>query len=408
MGWMWAYNIPMSFLLSPNQKPVTLQLRRDLVRNIKRGHAWVYPEALRGLPQAKPGAQAILLDNRGGREIGRGYFDPDGAIALRVCTTQRGAALTDNWAQGRIQRAIDLRQALFDENTTGYRLLNGEGDGLPGLVCDRYGEAAVLKLDGEAARRFWDAVGIAELLAETLGLKIVYERFRGRDKERGRALFGPEPSEPAYFLEHGVSFAADLVRGQKTGFFLDMRENRRRMQVFAAGKTVLNVFGYTGGFSVYAGLGGAKFVTTVDTAQPALDAADVNWRLNDLPPDKHTTVCADAFEFLESAKQEWDVVILDPPSFAPSKDSLPQALKAYQKMVAAGALVTADNGILAVGSCSSHVSMEDFTTICQEGISQARGRATILSIHTQPPDHPAPLAMPEFRYLKFVIMRVNK
>lgn len=398
----------MPFLINSNQKPVTLQLRRDLVRNIKRGHAWVYPEALRAMPKAKPGAQAVLLDNRGGREIGRGYYDPDGAIALRMCTTQRGEALTDGWVEGRIRRAINLRQALFDENTTGYRLLNGEGDGLPGLVCDRYGEAAVLKLDGEAARGFYDMAGIAEWLAETLGLKIVYQRFRGRDKERGRALVGSEPNAPVQFLEHGVSFTADLVRGQKTGFFLDMRENRRRMQAFAAGRTVLNVFGYTGGFSVYAGLGGAKFVTTVDTAQPALDAADVNWALNDLLPEQHNAVCADAFEFLESAKQEWDVVILDPPSFAPSKDSLPQALKAYQKMVAAGAKVTADNGILAVGSCSSHVSMEDFMRVIQEGISQARMQATILSVDTQPPDHPAPLAMPEFRYLKFVIMRVRK
>lgn len=398
----------MPFLTNPNQKPVTLQLRRDLVRNIKRGHAWVYPEALRAMPQTKPGAQAILLDNKGGREIGRGYYDPNGAIALRVCTTQREEALTDAWAQARIQRAIDLRQTLFDENTTAYRLINGEGDGLPGLVCDRYGEAAVLKLDGPAPRGFYDVAGIAEWLADTLGLKIVYQRFQGRDKERGRALVGPEPTEPIRFLEHGVSFSADIVRGQKTGFFLDMRENRRRMGKFAQGKSVLNVFGYTGGFSVYAGLAGAELVTTVDLARPALEAAKENWALNDLPAEKHNTIDADAFDYLEKAKEKWNVVILDPPSFAPSKESLPQALKAYQKLVAAGAAVTADQGILAVGSCSSHVSMPDFITVCQEGISQARMQATILSVHTQPPDHPAPLAMPEFRYLKFVIMRVNK
>lgn len=404
------YNNAMSLLRVSNQTPIQLQLRRDLVRSVKRGHCWIYADALRALPQTQPGVCAILLDNRGGREIGRGYYDPRGKIALRVCTTRRGEALTDSWAARRMQRALSLRQALFDGDTTAYRLFNGEGDGLPGLVCDRYADAAVLKLDGEAARKFWHVPGIAQWLVDTLGLSLVYERLRGHHTPRGRVLFGPAPETPVQFLEHGIRFTADLVHGQKTGFFLDQRENRLRVQNFVSGKQVLNIFGYTGGFSVYAGIGGAANVTTVDTAQPALDAAAIHWTLNNLQVERHTAVCADAFDFLSASKRDrkfWDTVILDPPSFAPSKKALPKALNAYKNLIAAGASVTITDGILAVSSCSSHVSLDDFMVACQDGIAKARVQATTLGVYSQPADHPVPLAMPEFRYLKFIIMRVN-
>jgi 23S rRNA (cytosine1962-C5)-methyltransferase len=401
----------MSLLRNPNQKPVKLQLRRDLVRSVKRGHAWIYADALRATPQSDQGVAAILLDNKGGREIGRGYYDPQGVIAMRVCTTHRGSALDDSWAIRRVRRAISLRKGLFDgSETTAYRLFNGEGDGLPGMVCDRYADAAVLQFDGEPPRRFWDVSGIAQWLADELGLNLVFERYRDQGTPGGRSLYGLESPAPVAFLEHGMRFTADLVHGQKTGFYLDQRQNRKRVQKFVRGKRVLNVFGYTGGFSVYAGVGGAAHVTTVDTAQPALKAAKEHWGMNDLPDSGHTTECADAFEFLRTAREEgqvWDTVILDPPSFAPSKQAVPKALKAYQRMVAGGAAVTVEDGILAVSSCSSHVSQGDFLHACQEGIGQARRKATTLGIYSQPPDHPVPLAMPEFRYLKFVIMRVQ-
>jgi 23S rRNA (cytosine1962-C5)-methyltransferase len=400
----------MPLLRVAEQTPIQLQLRRDLVRSVKRGHAWIYADALRSVPPAQPGAPAILLDNRGGREIGRGYYDPQGGITLRVCTTLRGEALTDAWAAERMQRAISLRQSLFTDETTAYRLFNGEGDGLPGLVCDRYADAAMLELDGQAAQGFWYAAGIARWLADRLGLKLVYERLRGGQTKRGRVLYGPVPEAALSFLEHGLRFTADLVHGQKTGFFLDQRENRRRMQAYTAGKTVLNVYGYTGGFSVYAGVAGAVHVTTVDRARPALEAAELHWQLNNLSDERHTTVCTDAFEFLSTAQENdknWGVVILDPPSFAPSQQAVPKALKAYKNLVAVGAAVSASGGILAISSCSSHVSLADFMQACQEGLSKARRRATTLGIHTQPADHPAPMAMPEFRYLKFVILRLD-
>ena len=294
----------MPLIRIPDRKSIRLQLRRDLVRSIKRGHPWVYADALRECPPAPPGIRAVLLDNRGGREIGRGFYDPQGSIALRVCTTQREERLTDSWAAERMQRAITLRQGQFNPDTTAYRLFNGEGDGLPGLVCDRYADAAVLQLDGEAAGNFWHAPGIAQWLGEKLGLSLVVERLPGKQPRHAQVLLGSKPGKPVQFLEHGLQFSADLFHGQKTGFYLDQRENRQRMRAYAAGKRVLNVFGYTGGFSVYAGMAGAVHVTTVDSAQPALDAADNHWTLNDLPPDKHNTVRADAFEFLSAAQQK--------------------------------------------------------------------------------------------------------
>ena len=396
----------MNFIQNATTTSVKLQLRRDLVRTIKRGHAWVYADALRHTPDAPPGTPAILLDNRGGREIARGFYDPHGPIALRICTTQRGETLDDAWAEKRMQRALALRRILFDANTTGYRLFNGEGDGLPGLVCDVYGDCAVLSLDGKGPESFWDVTNICQWLVAQLEPGCVYAQSR---QGEGRILAGKLPQSAISFLENGMYFTADIVKGQKTGFFLDQRDNRVRIRKISKGKRVLNVFGYTGGFSVAAGLGDAQHITTVDIAEPALAVAKEHWHMNGLTGEKHEIVVADAFEFLESAakqNQKWDLVILDPPSFAPSEQAVPGAISAYQKLVAAGARVTKAGGILAAASCSSHVDINAFLAACEEGISQARRVAQTLGIFGQPADHPAPLVMPEFRYLKFVLMQM--
>jgi 23S rRNA (cytosine1962-C5)-methyltransferase len=228
--------------------------------------------------------------------------------------------------------------------------------------------------------------------------------------EGGRALVGVAPTEPVTFLENGVWFTADVLRGQKTGFFLDQRENRARVRQLSAGRRVLNLFGYTGGFSVYAGLGGAEHVTTVDLASPAVEAAEAHWLLNGLPHRGHEGVVADAFDYLEHAARgglHWDLVIADPPAFAPNQAAVPNALAAYRRLIAASAAATAPGGWLCAASCSSHVSLPEFLEACEGGIGQARRRATVFGIQGQPFDHPTPLAMPEFRYLKFVAMRVD-
>ena len=402
--------------LDSGKPPLKLRLARNLTRAVKRGHPWVFADALRSLPAAPAGAQAVLLDNKKGREIARGFYDPRSALDFRVCRVEQGQALDELWAKAQMRRALKLRRSLFDEQTTGFRLFNGEGDGLPGLVCDVYGDAAVIRLDGEGANGFWDAQGVAEWTADALSLRCVLQRMERRRQGKRqsaaleRVLVGVAPYKPVPFVENGVRFKVDISRGQKTGFFLDQRDNRQLIKTFAAGKRVLNVFGYTGGFSVYAGLGGAKHVTTVDLAKPAIKMANFHWQLNKLPPAGHKAVTADAFEFLAASlgkKRTWDLVILDPPSFAPSKDTVVKGVSAYKNLAAAGVKVTAPDGMLALASCSSHIGLEMFLNACEEGISLGRRRGTILGIYGQPADHPSPLPLPEFRYLKFVLLKIT-
>ncbi len=390
----------MELLRGGNSRPVPLALARNLVRDLKRGHPWVYRDALKELPAAPAGFPAVL--SHGKRSVvSRGFYDPQSPLAFRSCAVD-GEELDETWARGRLERAAGLRLRLFGTGgeTTAYRVLNGEGDGVPGLVLDRYGDYAVLQFDGAGPEGFWNAEGIAEWAAGNLGVKHVLQKYR---KEPARALVGELPEHDAAFSENGVSFSADLVKGQKTGFFLDQRENRKRIGELSGGRTLLNLFGYTGGFSVYAGLAGASEVTTVDIAKPAIAAAERNWSLNGLAPETHHGVAADAFEFLKE-KRTWDIVVVDPPSFAPSKDKVPQARAAYIKLLEAAAGACAPGGLLAASSCSSHISSEMFLEICVQAVSQARRRATVHGVHGQPLDHPFPLACPELRYLKFILL----
>lgn len=406
----------MRLILPEPSSTITLRLARDLVRVLKRGNPWVFREALRLCPDAPPGTPAILLDNKRGRPVARGFYDPTSALAFRACNINDvDGPLDDAWAADRLHAAWQLRKRMFVDDaagharTTAFRLFNGEGDGLPGLVVDMYESIAVLKLDGPGPSRFWSAEGVGQWLGTEVGVRSIIERPRERGSD-ARTLLGTPPHGPISFLENGIAFTADVLHGQKTGFFLDQRDNRQLIHRFAAGQTVLNLFGYTGGFSVYSGCGGARHVTTVDLAPLAIEAAQNHWRLNDLTTDHHEAIVADAFDFLADARrrrQRWDLVISDPPSFAPSKASLDKALPTYQKLAADCAAVTSPHGMLALASCSSHVDLPTFLGVVEEGISVARRRATVLALHSQPPDHPTPLALPEFRYLKFALLFVE-
>ncbi|WP_397570113.1 class I SAM-dependent rRNA methyltransferase [Schlesneria sp. T3-172] len=397
-------------LIEVSSTPVVLRLNRDLVRLIKRGNPWVYADALRELPRAPAGTPAVLLDNRKGQAVARGFYDPRCPVALRICETDPELKLDDRWAERRLRGALDLRRGFScDGPTNGFRLLNGEGDSVPGVVADVYSDTAVVKLDGEGPAGFWKIDELAEWLAREQNLPRIYERQKERGAA-GRPLVGTTPAEPVSFREHGLEFTADVVRGQKTGFFLDQRDNRQLIRAWSRDATVLNVFSYTGGFSIAAGAGGATQVTSVDVAPAAIEAANTHWRLNGFPADQHTGVAADAFEFLAQAsseKRRWQLVVLDPPSFAPNRESVPKAKSAYQNVIEAGARVTARQGLLAVASCSSHIDLPMFLECCEEGISRARRRGTVINVGGQPTDHPTPLALPEFRYLKFVLLRLD-
>lgn len=383
-------------------------MTRDLRRELRRGHPWVFSDALK-IPSGVEAGEIVTLVGKDGRPIGRGYIDPEGPLALRMCTLDPKQRVDATWARARLEAAIALRDQLFanvHSQTTGYRLVNGEGDGLPGLVVDRYDRVLVVKTDGPVAERFWDVAAVAAFLHERLGAS-VYGRVRARGGAEGRPLVGPAPDGPVRFLEHGVPFTADVVHGQKTGFFFDQRENRLRVGQLARGRRVLNAFGYTGGFSVHAGVNGAAHVTTLDIATPAIAAAEANWVGAGLDATKHRGVTADAFELLESTNDRWDLIVLDPPAFAPSKKALPQALAAYQRLVAAGCRVADPGALLVVASCSAHVRAPELQTAIEEGIAAAKRRGTLLHQASQPPDHPWPLACPELSYLKAFFLRLD-
>ncbi|MBM4077526.1 MAG: class I SAM-dependent rRNA methyltransferase, partial [Planctomycetes bacterium] len=248
-------------IVRSSDSPVVLRLNRDLVRTIKRGHSWVFADALRDLPKATRGSPAVLLDNRKGVPIANGFYDSNSVLAFRVCDPDGQTKLDDRWAVSRLDRALTLRQSLFDETTTGYRYVNGEGDQMPGLVIDLYGPSAVIKLDGDGPSGFWNSEGIAEWIADKLKLEIVYERYKQKSAG-GRFLVGSS-TEVVEFQENSIQWTADIIHGQKTGFFLDQRDNRRWIRQIAENKNVLNLFSYTGGFSVASGIGRATDVTSV-------------------------------------------------------------------------------------------------------------------------------------------------
>ncbi len=383
-------------------------LRKPLERSLRAGHPWIYADAL-DVPRSLKTGAVVDVATRDGRVVARGLYDAHSPIAVRVYTLDARVAIDRELVRARVASALRARSGAVDpDETDAFRWLNGEGDFLPGVVVDVYASVAVLRLDGEAVRVLRDEVVAAVADAgRPIGVTHVYERARG---EKGEALLGGPPPSPVEIRELGVRYAVDVVHGQKTGFFLDQRENRAALRPYARGVEVVNLFGYTGGFSVHAALGGATRVTTVDSAAAALEGARINFQLNGLDPADHDFAAEDAFEWLARAqaqKKKFGLVVVDPPSFAPSERALPKALKAYRDLNALALAIVAPGGVLAAASCSSHVTMEAFAGALSEAADAARRPLRILEMRGQPADHPSLPAFPEGRYLKFVLARVE-
>jgi 23S rRNA (cytosine1962-C5)-methyltransferase len=383
-------------------------LKKPLERSIRSGHPWIYADAL-SAPRGLPTGTVVDVVDRQGRPLARGLFDAGSPIAVRVATLALDEEVDAALVARRLEAALAARRGAFDPSEVdAFRWCNGEGDFLPGVVVDVYARVAVVRFDGEAVHVLRDAVADAvAALGRPLGVEHVFERSRGG---AGQPLHGGPPPRPVEIREHGARFAVDVVRGQKTGFFLDQRENRRALRTYARGLRVANLFGYTGGFSVQAALGGATRVATVDSAAGAIADAEGNFALNGLDPAAHEFACQDAFAWLEAVRASgarWDVCVTDPPSFAPSQRALPQALAAYRELNARALGVVAAGGLLAAASCSSHVDLPAFLRALTEAGGEARRRLRVLEVRGQPADHPTPPAFAEGRYLKSVLLRVD-
>lgn len=394
-----------------NLPPSAVGLTASASASVRRGHPWVFREGVARAPGGLASGDVVPIVDEAGLHLGLGLWDASSPIAARVYEHDPAAALDVASIVRRFERALVLRDALFPEGsgTTAFRLCNGEGDRIPGLVVDRYGEVAVVRLDGALLEPWLER--LADPLAAALsrrGVRSVAVRSPAEDGgSKLRRLRGDEAPDRVVVTEAGARMEVDLARGQKTGAFLDQRDNRVRVRALSAGRPrMLNLFSYAGGFSVAAALGGAERVTSVDVAAAAHATAQRSFRANGLDPAAHAFVTADVFAYLEQARargERFDLVVSDPPSFAPSERALPRALAAYRKLHAAVAGVLAPGAILCASSCSSHVDANDFLATLDDAVL-GRDDLRVRALYGSPEDHPSLPAWPEGRYLKFVVL----
>ncbi|NGO39707.1 class I SAM-dependent rRNA methyltransferase [Limisphaera ngatamarikiensis] len=402
---------------SPTGRPVHIRLKPAAADAVRTGHPWVFDQSIQKQDRpGQPGELAALYD-RNNRFLAIGLYDPHSPLRVRILHRGTPVPLDESWWRQHLRRALTRREPLFDPQTTGYRLVHGESDGWPGLVLDRYAEVLVLKLYTVAwlprlqalCRWITDLLQPRSLVLRlSRNLQSTAPQFGGPTD--GSLLHGTPIEPPVPFLESGLRFTADVLRGQKTGFFLDQRENRRRVETLAQGRHVLNLFSFSGGFSVYAARGGARSVTDLDLSPHALDAARRHFDLNrgqyPDPECPHRTVQADAFEWLETAPPEsFDLVILDPPALARKAAERAGALRAYRHLVLRSVRLLRPDGILVAASCTAHVRTDEFFDLVRQTLRSTGRPWRELATTTVPPDHPA--TFPEAEYLKCIYVQVG-
>ncbi len=395
-----------------SDRRIAFQVTPAAERALRGGHPWVFDQAIaKQSHEGQSGDLAVIFDGKR-RFLAIGLYDPDSPIRVRILQHRQPAVIDRAWFVGRLQAAAAIRQPLSAQHTTGYRLVHGENDGLPGLIVERYADTLVIKL--------YTAAWLPHLHDIIAGLQTVqpFERLvlrLSRNSETltarhglydGQPLIGDDPGGPVIFQENGLFFGADVVHGHKTGFFFDQRENRAEVRARSAERRVLDVFAYSGGFSVYAAAGGATEVTSLDISAPALAAAAANFALNQADANvraaQHRTLVDDAFDSLErlhAAGHTFDMVIVDPPAFAKSAAEVERALTAYARLTRLALNVLGGAGsVLVMASCSSRVTPAEFFSTVEQTASDV-GRSFTGVMHTgHALDHPIGFA--EGEYLK--------
>lgn len=407
---------PLHAVPAPEERRVAVRVTPDALRHVRGGHPWIFDRSITSVSHdAPPGALAVVFDDRR-RFAAIGLWDPTSPLRVRILHAGDPEAVDGAFWQARLDQAWERRRPLVDDPaTTGFRWVNGESDGLPGLIVDRYATTAVVKVYSPAWLPHLPAV-VPMLAADhdrvVLRLSRAVADGPTHGLADGQVLVGSVPDGPVEFLEHGLDFGADVVHGQKTGHFLDQRDNRALVGSLAAGGDVLDVFACTGGFTVHAAAGGARSVHTVDLSAPAIETAVTNMGRNRQMPAvascDHTTEVGDAFRVLEqhaAADRRWDIVVIDPPSFAPRQDAVARALKAYARLTTLGLAVTRRGGLLVQSSCSSRVGADTFHNQLRDVARRAGHGLEEVARTTHPLDHPA--TFPEAWYLKTAFVRVD-
>jgi len=386
-----------------------LRLKAGKETLLSKHHPWVFSGAL----AEAPASPLVRLADSSGNVLAVGTASPSNPLAVRILRFE-DAPLDEAWFRERFRSALDLRDTLgLDGPELGCRWVFGEADGLPGLVVDRYAQALVLQVGTaglEALRETWWPLLFE--LGKSRGISIFVERSQSGRKEEGldpvNRLLKGSLAGPLTIREGEALLTADLLKGQKTGFFLDQREHRLTLGRVSRGCRVLNAFGYTGGFSIHAGLGGATEVATLDISAPALDQCERDWAANGLDPQRHTRMQGDAFELMRGLEPgAWDRVVVDPPAFAKARKDVDNAFKAYKDVFRLGARATAPGGLLWCFSCSQHMDRGRFQEAVWTALLETGREAQVLAHLGQPLDHPYGLNHPEGFYLKGLWLRVK-
>lgn len=396
---------------------LSLTIHKNRIGPVRGRHPWVFQGAIKKIPEGLSSGMPVALYDELGNFLAQGYFNSYSQMAVRLWSWDEEEKIDLDFFIRRVRLAYGLRKKYVEsKQTDSYRLINSENDLLPGLVVDKYGDYLCVQFHNQGIE-LWK-VTIVDALEKVMEPKGIYERSDvGGRKEEGTGVktgvISGDVPDKIKITENGFKFWVDLAQGQKTGFFLDQRDKRAALQKYVDGKNVLNCFSYTGGFSVYALSAGAKKVVSVDSAEEALELAEENVKLNGLNPKKCEFVCADVKDYLTGLgqkdpdiREDFDVIILDPPAFVKDRRKVAEGLQGYRKINEMAFRLLPSEGILVTASCSMHVSLQDFRYAVSEAAGRARKTVQILEMFTHGVDHPELVSFIEGEYLKCLFARV--
>ena len=391
---------------------IAIKVKKAAEKSILQGHPWVYESSIvKQNKDGSPGDIAVIFDQRNNKLLAIGLYDPKSIIRVRILHTSSHARIDKSFFLDKFKVAKQKRAILLATETTAFRLIYGENDGLSGLIIDIYNDHAVIKLYSEVWLPF--LAWLQEILIEYFLIEVIVLRLSrtlqklNLDVKDGDVDYGSLDNEEVIFLEHGLKFKANLIKGHKTGYFLDHRNNRLKVRDLSKGKKVLDIFSYAGGFSINALKGGAEEVTSLDISAQALEIAKQNAELNFANP-RHELLAMDAFEGIRTIEKEgkkFDLIIVDPPSFAKSEDQIERAKKSYKRLVRTVLPILRKGGILLMASCSSRIDKEVFFELVKAEVGNAGRSYEVLETSTHDVDHPEGIR--ELSYLKSIYIQLD-
>ncbi len=392
-----------------------VKLKKGRDKSFNRKHPWIFSGAIDSVKDVNQNGETVKIISGDGKVLGYGSYSLHSQISIRVLSFNPDETIDKDFLKRRIENAAQFRNQIVDDSlTNAYRLVNTEGDLLPGLIVDKYADFLVCQFLSAGAE-FWKK-DIVEILIELFNPTGIFERSDSTSREKEGlsqvtgVLYGKQPEDLIEVLENGNKFLVDVTLGHKTGFYLDQRDNRKLLETFSAGKDILNCFSFTGGFSVYVLKAGANKVTNVDSSSEALVLAEKNFSLNKVDSLKYENVNDDVFKYLRKLRdinQQFDVIILDPPKFAESASQIEKASRGYKDINLLALKLLKKNGTLFTFSCSGHIVPDLFNKIIADAAADSGREVHIIKYLTQSPDHTMLTSFPEGLYLKGLVCKVN-